>query len=154
VRINLSRCATEILQGVLLYLSQWRDRYCLFSFSLPSARVKYEGGGRFSGYTNSLLDALHSAHFRPTFCEHRESGRADLQNHSPQRYTCMGVWEIRFLVSILATARFVRSTSADPVQRCWRRSRDCTAYTCLHRLCTTTSNIHTRCLVWMKSLMP
>jgi hypothetical protein len=34
------------------------------------------------------------------------------------------------------------------------RSRDCTAYIFLHRLRTATSNKHTRCLVWMESLMP
>jgi hypothetical protein len=41
-----------------------------------------------------------------------------------------------------------------PVLRQRRRSRDCTAYTFPYRICTTTSNIHTRCLVWMKLLMP
>jgi hypothetical protein len=51
------------------------------------------------------------------------------------------------LGSILATARFVRSTSADQVPRHRRYSWDCTAYICLRRLRTTTSNIHTRCLV-------
>jgi hypothetical protein len=38
----------------------------------------------------------------------------------------MGVWAIRFLESILAIARFVRSTNADQVSRCRCRSRDCT----------------------------
>jgi hypothetical protein len=46
----------------------------------------------------------------PTFCEHRESGRASLRNRCPQSYTCMGVRAIRFPGSVLATARFVRST--------------------------------------------
>jgi hypothetical protein len=55
--------------------------------------------------------------------------------------------------SVLATARFVCSTSADQVPCRRRRSRDCTAYICMHRLRTTTSNIHTRCLVWMEPLM-
>jgi hypothetical protein len=56
-----------------------------------------------------------------------------------------------FWGSVLATAR---STNADPVLRRWRHSWDCTAYICLHRLRTTTSNIHTRCLVWMELPMP
>jgi hypothetical protein len=101
-----------------------------------------------------LSDALLSAHPRPTFCEHRESGRAGLRNRRPQSYICTGVRAIRFLGSVLATTRSVRSTNADPVPHRRRRSRGCTAYICLHRLRTTTSNIHTRCLVWMESLMP
>jgi hypothetical protein len=76
-----------------------------------------------------------------------ESGRVGLRNHRPQSYTCTGVRAIRFLGSILATARFIRSTSVDQVPRRWCHSRDCTAYICLHRLCMTTTNIHTRCLV-------
>jgi hypothetical protein len=87
---------------------------------LPLRLYKYGGGGCSSGYANSLSDALHLAHFRPTFCEHKESGRAGLQNHRPQRYTCTGVRAIRFLGIVLTTARFVRSTRADPVL--WRRS--------------------------------
>jgi hypothetical protein len=114
---------------------------------LPPRVYKYGGGGRSSIYANSLSDALHSAHSCPTFCEHRESGRAGLQNWRPQRYTCTGVRAIMFLGSVLATARFVRSTSADRVHHRRRRSRDCIVYACLHRLCMTTSNIHTRCLV-------
>jgi hypothetical protein len=55
----------------------WR---LLLSVPLPLRVYKYEGGGHTSGYTNSLSDALHLAYSRPTFCEHRESGRADLQN--------------------------------------------------------------------------
>jgi hypothetical protein len=95
---------------------------------------------------NSLRRVAHS-HFCPTFCKHRECGRAGLRNHRPQSDTCTGVRAIRFLGTVLATARFVRSTSADQVPRRRRRSRDCITYICLHRLCTTTSNIHTRCLV-------
>jgi hypothetical protein len=37
--------------------------------------------------------------------------------------------------------------SSAPVLRRPRCLRDCTAYTCPHRVRTTTSNIHTRCLV-------
>jgi hypothetical protein len=55
---------------------------------------------------------LQSANSRPTFCEHRESGRAGLRNHCPQRYTCTGVRAIRFLGTVLATARFIRSSSS------------------------------------------
>jgi hypothetical protein len=115
--------------------------------SPPSVLYKYRGGGRSSGYANSLSDTLHLAHSRHTFCEHRESGRASIRNRRPQSYTYTGVRAIRFLGSVLATARSVRSTNADQVPRRRHRSRDCTAYICLHRLRTTTSNIHTRCLV-------
>jgi hypothetical protein len=38
-------------------------------------------------------------------------------------------------------------TNADSIPYRRRRLRDCTAYICLHRLCTTTSNIYTRCLM-------
>jgi hypothetical protein len=78
----------------------------------------------------------------------RESGRAGLWNRRPQRYTYTGVRAIRFL------GRYLRllALSASVLRR-RRRSRDYTAYICLHRVCTTTSNIHTRCLVWMESLM-
>jgi hypothetical protein len=40
----------------------------------------------------------------------------------------------RVLGSILATARFVRSTNTDQVPHHRRRSRDCTAYICPRRL--------------------
>jgi hypothetical protein len=50
---------------------------------------------------------LQTAHSRPIFCEHRECGRAGLRNHRPQRYTCTGVWAIRFLGSVFATARVI-----------------------------------------------
>jgi hypothetical protein len=115
---------------------------------------KNGGGGRPSDYANSLSDVLHSSHSHPTFCEHKKSGRAGLRNSRPQRYTCTVVRTIRFLESIPATACFVRSTSANPVLRRQRRSRDCTAYNCLYRLCTTTLNIHTRCLLWIEPLKP
>jgi hypothetical protein len=59
-----------------------------------------------------------------------------------------------FWGSVLAAARFVHSTITDSVLHHRHRSRDYTTYTCLHRLCTTTSNIHTRCLMWMEPLMP
>jgi hypothetical protein len=49
--------------------------------------------------------------------------------------------------SILATAHSIRSTNADQVLHRRHRLWDCTAYICLHRLCTTTSNLHTRYLV-------
>jgi hypothetical protein len=61
---------------------------------------------------NNISDALHSAHSRPTFCEHRESGRASLRNRRPQRFTCTGVRAIMFLGSILKTACFTRSGSS------------------------------------------
>jgi hypothetical protein len=94
--------------------------------------------------TYSLRRVAYS-HSRPTFCEHRECGRAGLRNRRPQINTCTGVRAIRFLGSVLATARSVRSTNADQVRR--RRSKNCTAYIYMHRLRTTISNIHTRCLV-------
>jgi hypothetical protein len=103
--------------------------------------------------TNILRRVAYSPS-RPTFCEHRECGRAGLRNRRPQSDTCTGVRAIRFLGSVLATARIVCSTSTDQISRPRRRSRDCTAYICLRRLRTTTSNIHTRCLVWMEPLMP
>jgi hypothetical protein len=58
-----------------------------------------------------------------------------------------GCADDQFLGSVLATARFICSSSADQVLRRRRHSRDCTAYICLRRLRTTTSNIHTRYLV-------
>jgi hypothetical protein len=73
---------------------------------------KYGEGGRYSGYANSLLDALHLAHSHPTFYEHRENERAGLQNHRPRRYTCTGVRAIRFLGSVLTIALFIRSDSS------------------------------------------
>jgi hypothetical protein len=97
---------------------------------------KYGGGGRSSGHTNSLSDVLHSANSHPTFYEHRESGRAGFRNRRPQSYTCTGVRAIRFLGSVLATARSVRSTNIDLVLCCWHRSRDCTSYIYLHRTYT------------------
>jgi hypothetical protein len=97
---------------------------------------------------------LHTVHSCPTFCEHRECGRAGLRNRRPQSYTCTGVRVIKILGSVLATARSVRLTNVDQVPHRRRRSRDCTAYIWLYRLRTTTSNIHTRCLVWLEPLMP
>jgi nitrate reductase NapE component len=44
--------------------------------------------------------------------------------------------------------------SSASVLRHRHRSRDCSEYICLHQVCTTTSNIHSRCLVWMETLMP
>jgi hypothetical protein len=81
--------------------------------------------------TNSLRRVAHS-HSRPTFCEHRECGRAGLRNCRPQSYTCTGVRTIRFLGSVLATARSVHSTSANQVPHCRLYLRDSTAYICLH----------------------
>jgi hypothetical protein len=118
-----------------------------------SARVYLRGRKTTSGHDNStrehmtFSDTFRTTHPRSTFCEHRQCGIAGLRNHRPQRDTCTGVRAIRFLGSVLATARFVRSSSADQVPRRWRRSRDCTAYICLRRLRTTTSNIQTRCLL-------
>jgi hypothetical protein len=116
----------------------------------PSTRVYIRRGEATSGYERTHVqfsDALRTAYPHPTLCEHREYGRAGLRNRRPHRDTCTGVRAIRFLGSILAIARFVRSTSADQVPRRRRHSRDCTTYICLCRLRTTTSNIHTRCLV-------
>jgi hypothetical protein len=116
----------------------------------PSARVYIRGWEAASGYARTHVqfsDVLCIPHPRPTFCEHRQCGREGLRNRHPQRHTCTGVRAIRFLGSVLATARFVRSTSADQAPRRRHRSWDCTAYICLRRLRTTTLNIHTRCLV-------
>jgi hypothetical protein len=44
--------------------------------------------------------------------------------------------------------------SSAPVLRRWCLSRDYIEYICVHRVHTTTLNIHTRCLVWMDPLMP
>jgi hypothetical protein len=119
----------------------------------PSTCVYIRGGEATLGHDNStrehttFSDALRTTHPRPIFCKHKQCGRAGLRNRRPQRDTCTGVRAIRFLGSVLATARFVHSSSADHVPRHRRRSRDCTAYICLRRLRTATSNIHTRCLV-------
>jgi hypothetical protein len=119
----------------------------------PSMCVYIRGGEATPGHDNStrehttFSDALRTAHPRPTFCEHRQCGRAGLRNRHPQRDTCTGVRVIRFLGSVLATARFVRSSSFDQVPHRHHRSRDCTTYNCLRRLRTTTPIIHMRCLV-------
>jgi hypothetical protein len=121
-----------------------------------SACVYIQGGEATSGLTTQYTRTnmykhsqtrVHTAHPCPTFCEHRECGRASLRNHHPQSDTCTGVQTIRFLGSVLATARFICSISIDQLPRRRRCSRDCTAYICLRRLRTTTLNIHTRCLV-------
>ena len=57
--------------------------------------------------TRIISRELQTTHSRPIFCEHRESGRAGLRNHRPQRYTCTGVRAIRFLGSVFATARVI-----------------------------------------------
>jgi hypothetical protein len=90
----------------------WRRWMRWSCFPLDVYKHGGDGGGEAasSHAREDLSDALHSAHHRPTFCEHRESGRASLHNRRPQSYTCMGVRAIRFSGSILATARFVRST--------------------------------------------
>jgi hypothetical protein len=112
---------------------------------LPLSVYKYGGGGRSSYYVNNVSDALHSAHFGPTFCEHRESGRAGLRNCCPQRYTCTGVRAIRVF------RERTRDCSLHPLCffRRRRRLRDCTVYIYMYRVRTTTSNIHTRCIMWM-----
>jgi hypothetical protein len=121
--------------------------------SSPSARTNTEEVKRFLVTCEHTL--IHVAHSPscPTFCEHRESGRACLQNRRAQSYTYTGVRAIKFLGSVLAIARFVCSTGTDQVPRRRRNSRDCTAYICMHRLHTIISNIHTRCLVWMEPLV-
>jgi hypothetical protein len=150
VRILLPNGYTFYLKWWSFITVWWRS---LLSIRLPLRVYIYGVGEVASSYNtvNSLRRVAH-IHSRPTFCEHRECGRAGLRNRRPQSYTCTGVRAIKFLWSVLTTARFVRSTNADQVPRRRRRLRDCTAYICLHRLRTTTSNIHTRCLVWMVPL--
>jgi hypothetical protein len=115
---------------------------------LPLRMHKYGGDGRSSGHTNNLSIALHSAIPVPTFASIKrewESRPPESPTAELHLYGCVGAQV--FLGSVLVTARFVCSTSAGHVLRRRRRSRDCIAYICLHRLRTTTSNIHTRCLV-------
>jgi hypothetical protein len=64
--------------------------------------------------TRIISRELQTTHSRPIFCEHRESGRAGLRNHRPQRYTCTGVRAIRFLGSVFATARVICLSSSSP----------------------------------------
>jgi hypothetical protein len=78
-----------------------RDRFCPLFFSLLLTAYKNGEGGLFQSRE------LQTTHSRPIFCEHRESGRAGLRNHRPQRYTCTGVQAIRFLGSVFATARVI-----------------------------------------------
>jgi hypothetical protein len=79
----------------------------------------YKGGEVASSYdrthVQTFSDALRTAHPRLTFCEHRECGRAGLQNRRSQSDTCTGVRAIRVLGSVLATACFVRPTNANQV---------------------------------------
>jgi hypothetical protein len=96
----------------IIAISFWLLWRSFLSVPLTLHVYKYGGGGHSSGYASSLSNALHSAHSRPTFCEHTESGRAGLRNRRPQRYTCTGVRAIMFLGSVLATARFIRSGSS------------------------------------------
>jgi hypothetical protein len=68
------------------------------------------GEGRALLEGQHLSHELQTIHSRPIFCEHRESERAGLQNRCPQRYTCTGVWAIRFLGSVFATAHVICSS--------------------------------------------
>jgi hypothetical protein len=68
------------------------------------------GEGRALLEGQHLSHELQTTHSRPIFCEHRESGRAGLRNRRPQRYTCTGVWVIRFLGSVFVTARVICSS--------------------------------------------
>jgi hypothetical protein len=54
---------------------------------------------------------------------------------------------------LLASSAWPALLRLHPVLRHPHRSKDCTAYTCLQRIRTTKSNIHTRCLVWIEPLM-
>jgi hypothetical protein len=65
----------------------------------PPARVHIwrRGGYFWLQHVHRFSDKLHTAHSRPTFCEHRVSERAGLRNRRPQSYTCTGVRAIRFL---------------------------------------------------------
>jgi hypothetical protein len=56
-----------------------------------------------------LSHTLQTTRPRPIFYEHIESRRESLRNRRLQIYTCMGVRVIRFLESIFATARVIRS---------------------------------------------
>jgi hypothetical protein len=68
----------------------------------------YRGGETASGYNNTYE---HRTFLVPPSAS-IECGRAGLRNRRTQSDTCLGVRAIRFLGSVLATARFVRSTSA------------------------------------------
>jgi hypothetical protein len=109
---------------------------------------KYEGDGRSSRYANSLLDMLHSTYSHPTFCEQERVGE-QVSEIVVRRGTLARVCERSGFWG--AYLRLLALSA--PVLRRRRRSRDYTAYICLHRVRTTTSNIHMRCLVWIESLM-
>jgi hypothetical protein len=99
-------------------------------------------------------DALHSAHPRPTFCEHRERER-EWESRPPKLPSAeLHLHECASDQVFGDRTRSVRLTNVDPVLRHRRCSRDYTVYICLHQLRTTTLNIHTRCLMWMEPLMP
>jgi hypothetical protein len=148
----------SLMASVSGYCNDSSDGDCYYLLASLCACIYIRGGEAASGltaqYARTVSDVLHTVHPSPTFCEHRECGRAGPWNRRPQRDTCTGVRPIRFLWRVLVTARFIRSTSTNQVPRHRCRSRDCTAYICLRRLRTTTSNIHTRCLVWTEPLMP
>jgi hypothetical protein len=122
------------------------DRYSSFAFLCACTYMEDVRLLLVTAQMDTLRHIAHS-HSHPTFCEHRECGIAGLRNRRPQSYNCTGVRTIIFLGSVLVTACFVRSTNANQVPRHWCCSRNCTTYICLHRLRTTTSNIHTRCLI-------
>nr|AQA29578.1 reverse transcriptase [Zea mays] len=70
-----------------------------------------------SGYKRTHIqfsDALRTYHPHPTFCEHRECGRADLRNRIPHSDTCTGVRVIsnrEFLYHILEEVIKVGATT-------------------------------------------
>jgi hypothetical protein len=135
-------------EQAVMTVSFWPLWQLLLSIPLPLCVYKYGRGGRSSGCANSFSDALHSAHSRPAFCGHRESGRVGLvvrRATLARVYGRLGFWGA--YSRLLAPSARPALIHADPVPRRRRRSRDCTAYICLHRLCMTTSNIHIRCLV-------
>jgi hypothetical protein len=90
----------------------WRP---LLSVGLPLRVYIYEKGRLL--LVTTFSDALRTAYPRPTFCEHKQCGKAGIRNRRPQRDTCTGVRTIRFLGSVLATARFAARPSLIKFQR-------------------------------------
>jgi hypothetical protein len=135
----------------------------------PSNCYKKGEGGLSSYYTWYLSHALQTTHPHPTFCTERVEEQAseiavrrDTLARVCRRYQIFGECNRdcsldSFDPAVASSTSW--SVSSSPCDTCCcsssgDRLRYCTVYIFMHRLCKSTSNIHTRCLVRMEPLMP